>query len=296
MKTKIKDNLKNGENSTIYHYCNFNNFKLIIENKTLRFSDITESNDSAELKWCNDLIKKYFEELKADIPKRKNKEAWEYLNDLVDSFYQKNFIERSYRVYALCFSNKRDLLSQWRGYADDARGLCIGFNKATLEKLVNRFKIINGLALCSDVTYDRQEQEKTIKEIIKWAQTNINSVLSEVNVNFDEIKTILAICTSKLFEKIVFFKNSFFEEEAEWRVCFIKLDDKNLNKSKNNIKNGYYLRDNKLIPYLEVNFSDENDLIKEVILGPKNNTNNINDFLKMNGIDISATESGGTYR
>ena len=34
-----------------------------------------------------------------------------------------------------CLSKKGDLLSQWRGYADDAFGVSIGFEKDYLKKL-----------------------------------------------------------------------------------------------------------------------------------------------------------------
>ena len=34
----------------VYHYCSMETFKSIIENKTLRLTDITKSYDSAEVK------------------------------------------------------------------------------------------------------------------------------------------------------------------------------------------------------------------------------------------------------
>jgi len=46
----------------IYHYCSLETFKAIIEDKTLRLSDITRSNDSEETRYIVNIIKKTFHE------------------------------------------------------------------------------------------------------------------------------------------------------------------------------------------------------------------------------------------
>ena len=46
----------------VYHYCSESVFKEIIQKKTLRFSDITRSNDSAELRWITKHIEPAFTE------------------------------------------------------------------------------------------------------------------------------------------------------------------------------------------------------------------------------------------
>lgn len=38
-------------------------------------------------------------------------------------------------TYVACFSERKDCLSQWRGYADDRQGISIGFCKKMLESL-----------------------------------------------------------------------------------------------------------------------------------------------------------------
>ena len=35
----------------------------------------------------------------------------------------------------MCFSESEDQLSQWRGYAQNGKGLAIGFDKRILEEL-----------------------------------------------------------------------------------------------------------------------------------------------------------------
>lgn len=45
----------------IYHYCTLSTLESILSNRTLRLSDITKSNDSAELTWLLQWIQPVFE-------------------------------------------------------------------------------------------------------------------------------------------------------------------------------------------------------------------------------------------
>lgn len=42
-------------------------------------------------------------------------------------------VEEESLAYGFCLSVKRDMLSQWRGYADDGMGFAIGFKKEAIE-------------------------------------------------------------------------------------------------------------------------------------------------------------------
>ena len=45
----------------VYHYCNLDTFLKIIQNKSLRLSDIGKSNDYTELTYMENMIRKEFE-------------------------------------------------------------------------------------------------------------------------------------------------------------------------------------------------------------------------------------------
>ena len=43
-----------------------------------------------------------------------------------------------YITYAICFSERGDSLSQWRGYADDGSGVCIGFRADRISGMLGK--------------------------------------------------------------------------------------------------------------------------------------------------------------
>ena len=59
------------------------------------------------------------------------------------------------KTFCVCFSESRDQLSQWRGYAQDGNGMAIGFDKGILEKLnqISEFHIAFG-----KVIYDKPQE------------------------------------------------------------------------------------------------------------------------------------------
>ena len=123
----------------VYKYVgSINILESILKNHSIRLNDIQESNDTTELKLIYSIIKTvFYEEYEKDKPlyleKYFNKQQFE-------DFYIQNtkYINQIENVihtqYASCFSRYGDLLSQWRGYADDGKGLSIGFSTKYFKK------------------------------------------------------------------------------------------------------------------------------------------------------------------
>lgn len=61
--------------------------------------------------------------------------------------------------YIACFSKEGDVLSQWRSYADDSRGVSIGFD---LNKLIE-----NSNLKLKEVSYSVDEQKSLLIDILK---------------------------------------------------------------------------------------------------------------------------------
>lgn len=109
------------DNGIVYHYCSLEAFKSIIENKCLWLCDVQKSNDSKECLVLPDTFRTLIEksdELRA-IPEQK---------PLLDRMMQM-VCTAARQTFVICFTRKRDDLNQWRGYAADGTGLCIGFRK-----------------------------------------------------------------------------------------------------------------------------------------------------------------------
>lgn len=63
-----------------------------------------------------------------------------------DEFFNENHAD--FRYYVTCFSYQNDLLSQWRGYADDGRGAAIGFDLDVLKEVVTFLRRFQSRQLC----------------------------------------------------------------------------------------------------------------------------------------------------
>ena len=116
------------------YYCDLSVFKSIIENREFWLSDIHFMNDSSEeslfLDALTDVMKKMREKLSDSTKSHLDR------NSFIDSFFTN--IKHNYKnmLYICCFTDgKNDDLSQWRGYASDGTGLCIGLKKNRIKEL-----------------------------------------------------------------------------------------------------------------------------------------------------------------
>lgn len=244
--------MKKEKSGIVYHYCTLQGFLSIIQNASLWVSDISKSNDGLECIYGRDQIKDRIEkEIENDA---KAIHAWkmgyEMNPDLHDSML----------TYVACFSEKEDCLSQWRGYADDGKGMAIGFNKKVLEQLAKLKKFNLEFA---KVIYDKNEQERYVERAVKenlkrMEETGVWHAAVELNTNFRM--------------EFSHYKHPSFAEEEEWRLVLnsypygreMKVGNMIFSEPKYRVANG------KLVSYRELYFSNiKEDFVKEIWIGPK---------------------------
>lgn len=301
---------------TVYHYCNTNVFAEIISNKTIRMSDITKSNDSMEILWITKFIKKIFDEEFEKETKKiqyfKDGYSKDIFLELVEHYSNEFFKDdiRTYSYFVCCFSENGDLLSQWRGYADDANGISIGFDSDILSSIGKPGKdepISNDIFQYGQVCYVERNQKAQIRKI---AQDLILKLKEIARTDSESIKqksmAAFNSCFRNLFQLSIFMKNPFFTEEKEWRLCHWTSMDSTNETSKIHIENnlafsdiGFYSQRNNIVPFIDLKFDAiKNKLIKEVVIGPKCKAqpNDIKAFLNQNKIYCEVKKSEGTYR
>lgn len=238
-------------NEIVYHYCSVDTFFNIIKNASIWLSDIAKSNDYQECVRCRELVNKGMQEfLRDDVDALK---AW-------NTWYEKGvYFCFSMKTFCVCFSEGRDKLSQWRGYAQDGKGMAISFDRKVLEELnqINELYIAFG-----KVIYDNpQEYVRGIiaDNIRKLEYKGIGYVALELSGNYRM--------------QFPFVKNPGFKEEDEWRaVVCSTIENYNIPSSDNILfsKIQYRTANNKLIPYIEMNFERvKRSIIKEIFIGPK---------------------------
>ncbi len=208
----------------------------IISNKTIRMNCIVGMNDSSEINFVG---KTFY--------------GPEYLNRIPDEK------ERINDIYILSCSSieMKDDLTQWRLYADDAKGVCLVFE---VNKPQYRYDV-------RKITYIDPEQENDsffgkIKELV-----------SKNNIVFKNFHTWCH-----------FLKPKDYKIEAEVRVLY---ENKKIKKPH------WFLAKpiNVLSSYIDVELNDDFPLkLKEIILGPKcpekeTNRDQLNVLLKRMGFD-----------
>src|ERR1700759_4828234 len=109
----------------LYHYCPNAAFLSILSKKEVWASDFSLSNDILEGKWIREVFSEYCTE--KGMSSSDKERLLGYLETVISLAGAAGF----------CLSEEADLLSQWRGYADDGRGVSIGFSKEYFEALGN---------------------------------------------------------------------------------------------------------------------------------------------------------------
>lgn len=271
------------DSGPVYHYCSPSAFQAICESKKLRFSSLKLSNDSQELILGENLLREGI------IRAREQKLNSSALDQLEG--YLNDFIKHGY-IIGSCFSLVPDVLSQWRGYGDDAEGFCIGFNPILIR---------NSQTYYVPVLYSESEQILHVDSTIK--------VYTEGFLNHDRNSIDEMIMAQMVLRCVVQMKNISFAEEKEVRLVAQLINEGNSldyhKSSKDLFKDTlppvqFLFKGSTPIPFVDFSIMTENkSAIKEVILGPRNNASieEIELYLGTLGINnVSVRRSVSSYR
>lgn len=297
------------KNLVLYHYCSLSTFKSIFENNSIWLSDILKSNDYDELKWLNKryqiFLAKAYHQIKESVG-LDGEDLYQIMsvNDAV--------LELSpVKAWCFCLSEEGDLLSQWRGYAEDGCGISIGFNSSCFENVYNECmtKRVPFLFDFKKISYG----EEAAKEFFK-KELNISSLSSKEEIISYLQQGALAVALGSCF-----FKSDSFEEEKEWRLAINVLNDpksmavdyKKMFKDSfstlafNLNDFSYISRKDDLISHIEIKFPAISAVVSQIIIGPKSKLNerDIRSFLlSLEGFDkenidsIKIVKSKASYR
>ena len=264
----------------MFYYCSNQTFLSIIKERKIWLSDMTKSNDYAEIKgYLNILSSVAYDVLGNDTcAHNASVSLQERINKVIeDRLYV-------YFCLAMCFSSDSDSLSQWRAYGDDGKGVAIGFNK----DIIKSFTLERGghpLFSLREVTYyKKSELRKHLKEKIQeLAEQCMKRKTTDARLRL--IKDWVGII---LQEEVPFFKSEEFQSEKETRLSYTRfIFDKQLVELRTKANNkeepeddSYesmlkYLRyraaNNDIIPYIEKDISGYPSIISKIIIGPCNN-------------------------
>lgn len=115
----------------LYHYTDYFALDGILKNAELRVNNVLNMNDAAEMRF-------FMQSLMSTVRNRFIEEGDEKRAYLTRSLFEAELVnEFVYSSYAACFSAYRDDASQWERYGNGGRGVCIGFDKASLRRMAS---------------------------------------------------------------------------------------------------------------------------------------------------------------
>src|SRR5580658_2944031 len=114
--------LRSPYQSTIYHYTNVKGALSILQSGHLWFTERIHMNDPVEIKYGLDTGHQLFQSAANNEGEPIPNEASMHLNA------EHGFGLSYHGFWIACFSQDGDNLSQWRSYADDGHGVCLGFS------------------------------------------------------------------------------------------------------------------------------------------------------------------------
>lgn len=271
------ESLKNasGLPKYLFHYTTTRSFVEIVDRKFLWLSNAIYLNDKEEIRFGIRLLRNL------------NKATLENHNisKIIDEI-EKNLDKEVFpEIYVASFCEDNDLLSQWRGYANNSGGICIGFKSAEMWRLAREnsgkitaisYRDIDGKMTAENKINAHNNREEGLQDILGDAISKFRSS-REKDVIHNLISSI---------------KHDKFKEEKEWRVTMlgknIKSEDKKFRE-----KNGI------LIPYFELDFEPAK-AISSVIIGPGENQDliakSVKNFLATKELNIEVEKSTIPFR
>lgn len=118
-----REQVANRIQTPLYHYTDAAGLKGIMDSGTIWYSHYRHLNDPSELFHGVDLTKSLIEELCEPRDGRVR-----MLFDCISDMLRWENFEGNLDFYIACFSRAFDDLGQWRAYADNGRGMAIGFS------------------------------------------------------------------------------------------------------------------------------------------------------------------------
>lgn len=276
----------------LYYYTDYNTFKLILANSTLRFKESTSSNDKLDtIQLYNELLKMAEEKLEDINVKAEQKFYFDMLRH--------NGVKSSRVSLVACFTTKADSRMLWDAYtmhrkdrvAERYNGVCIEFSKSNLLKAMKNSAVIFDIKDCRRVTYGFESIKDYLGQIMDVFSRNVERLSKDENQKQDiippihipfikkalELKKCIVFPLLELIDEFdtsaPFIKHSFWKEECEIRALLsMKKANKNVNKL------GKY-EDGSC--YFDLLIDEK--CINKVILGPEFSDEEIAELSALNG-------------
>ena len=262
----------------LFHYTDLEAVKGIFTSKSLWLSKFTSTNDISEIRLALQHLQTYVE-----------KEARNVADDEAQLLRAAAGRLEGYRGTNIClasFCEEDDLLSQWRSYGNDGRGIALGFSSARLQAIARRHKL--DLYRC---IYDPKEQGRIAADLVAVLLKSFRARKPRTAAKREEL---LAQFLALFLHVAPVIKDHRFGEEREWRLVSKSLaldDDAMIAVLKGNQASVKY------VVNLTNGSNNHSDVISRVTIGPTLDPYNVSDAIQLlalrQGFDVKDIEISG---
>ncbi|MHB8585932.1 MAG: DUF2971 domain-containing protein [Thermoplasmatota archaeon] len=196
--------------SAVFYYCSANALHGIARNKEVWATNLRFMNDASELSHGRSVAHASLENYKQS---RFTKAFTGYLSSKywVDNLFA---FDAQYDMYAACFSEVDDDLSQWRAYGAGGRGYCLKMDAAGLRNSLTpdgRPTVMTSRR----VLYSGSEQDGILDELFQA----VDAASRKPPRAHWQYEAIARALRQALAEATPFFKHPAFAHEREWRLA-----------------------------------------------------------------------------
>ena len=200
----------------LFHYTDDRGFVGILEDGTLRFTDIFRQNDPSELRHG---LSTAAEAIRMRAAKE-NPER-ELFATSFENFCVNGGIESSAHYLVCCFSAVGDDLGQWRAYGNNGQGYALGFEARELESAFIASKLQPTADYSSfPITYDDKQLREIQKELVGLLLPSL-SLSMKLMEKFEVWKEYMTLLSAKYsicaMRAALLFKHEAYRNENEYR-------------------------------------------------------------------------------
>jgi hypothetical protein len=184
------------------HYTSLEAAIGIIGDGDLWLTNSRYSNDDEELNYGHRLVDSVLDDLENETTADASRRDW------LRKLRAQVRAARGDQVYVCCFCQKDNLLSQWRGYAENGGGVSVEFDPNGFTAIAGP-DCAYGLMRLWKVFYDRDQQRKIIRDCIDYTYWPAASEDGRIRFVVDALQFFMPTL-----------KNGDFCEEQERRLIF----------------------------------------------------------------------------
>ena len=280
------------DKNRIYYYTDFNTFKLILSNGTLRFKESTYSNDKL------DTVQLYDNLLEMAKVKLNNKHLSPEQKFYFDML-QHNGSKSNRISLVACFTSKADSRLLWDAYtmhrkdrsADRYNGVCIEFDRIQLCNAMKTKATFFDLKRCDEIIYGFDKIDQCLDNILNVFSSEVEKLIKDedqsqniippIKIPFINKELVLKKCLVIPMLPLIdnfdacapYFKHAFWREECETRAL-LSMKNGNPNASKVSINSDGSR-------YFDLPISQ--GCISKVILGPEFSETEFGELNAING-------------